>query len=86
MPQAVSEHGDRSALEIVRLINDCHSASANCNLCKGVFDSIAPSGMAVFVTADQGVVSILFSRYWGCLRRHGMGRMCLMESEGGGIS
>ncbi len=54
-----------SAPEIVRLMNDCHSASAKDRLCKGVFDSIVPSGIAIFVTADNGVVSILFSRRWG---------------------
>ncbi len=75
-----------SAPEIVRLMNDCHSASPKGNLWKGVFDSVVPSGIAIFVTADHGVVSILFSRCWGCLRRHSMSRMCLLESEGGEIS
>ncbi len=46
-----------SALEIVWLMKDCHSASAKRNLCKGVFDSVVPSGIAIYVTADQGVVS-----------------------------
>ncbi len=54
-----------SAPEIVRLMNDGHSAPAKGNLCKGVFDSIVPSGIAIFVTADHGMVSILFSRCWG---------------------
>ncbi len=43
-------------------MNDCHSASAKGNLCKGVFYSIVPSSITMFVTADHGVVSIRFSR------------------------
>ncbi len=35
----------------MQLMNDCHSASAKGNWCKGVLDSIAPSGIAIFVTA-----------------------------------
>ncbi len=50
----------------LRLMNDYHSASAKGNLCNGVFHSIVPSRIAIFVTADQGVVSIFLSRYWVC--------------------
>ncbi len=51
-----------SAPEIVRLMNDCHSASAKGNLCKGVLDSIVAFG---YSNICYGVVSILFSRCWG---------------------
>ncbi len=40
-------------------MDDCHFASAKGNLCKCFFDSIVFSGIAIFVTADHGVVSIL---------------------------
>ncbi len=37
-----------STPETVRLMNDSHSASAKGNFCKGIFDSIVPSGIAIF--------------------------------------
>ncbi len=67
-------------------MNDCHSASAKGNLCKGVFDSIVPSGIAIFVTAESWRGVHIFGQVLGCLRRHSMSRMCLLESEDGGIS
>ncbi len=69
----------------MRLMNDSHPESAKGNLCKGVFDSIVPWGVVIFMTTDHGVVPF-FMQVLGSLLPHSMSRICLVEREGGGIS